>query len=230
MSGTERERGWETVWDDIFASREFGKYPSEHLIRFVARNWYAVPDRSQVRLLDLGSGPGAGTWYMTREGFSVSAIDGSKVGIERLQARLSHEGLHAEARVGDYGTLPWPDGTFDGVIDNASICHNRFEHCKRVVAEVRRVLKPGGRFYSASFTPNCWGFGLGTCVEPNGFRDIPEGPIAGQLFCLFFSLEQLRELFSAFGEVIVDRASWTLDGMSHLVEMWIVACRKDPRA
>ena len=226
MSGNDWKGSWQPVWDEVFSSQEFGKYPSEHVIRFVARNWYGAPERRQVRLLDLGCGPGACTWYMAREGFSVSSIDGSKVGIERLQQRLSSENLAADARVGDFTSLPWPDGTFDGIIDNASLCHNRYQQCKQAVAEVLRVLKPGGRFFSISFTQNCWGFGLGTCVEPGGYRNIPEGPIRGNLFCLFFSQEQLHDLFCDFAELSIEKASRTEEGMKHLVETWIVACRK----
>src|SRR5439155_1569888 len=72
-------------------------------------------DRSAVHLLDLGSGPGASTWYMAREGFAVAAIDGSPTAIRQLQTRLGVEGLQADAKVGELIALPWPDGAFEGV-------------------------------------------------------------------------------------------------------------------
>jgi hypothetical protein len=61
-------QGWDPVWEQIFASREWGKYPPEHVVRFVARNFYRVPDRKQVRLLEVGCGPGANVWASS-EGF-----------------------------------------------------------------------------------------------------------------------------------------------------------------
>jgi hypothetical protein len=48
--------GWDPVWEQIFSSREWGKYPPEHVVRFVDRNSYRVPDRKQVRLLEVGCG------------------------------------------------------------------------------------------------------------------------------------------------------------------------------
>src|SRR5262245_40105929 len=141
---------FDPIWEEVFRAQEWGKYPPEHVIRFVARGFYKAPDRSKVRILDLGSGPGANTWYAAREGFSVSAIDGSPTAIERLKKRLADDRLEVDARVGDFLQLPWSDGTFDAVIDNAALCCNSFGAVKRVVAEVARVLKPGGQFCSSN--------------------------------------------------------------------------------
>ena len=216
---------WDPVWEDIFQSREWGKYPPERVIRFVAMNFYGVPDRSAIRLLDLGCGPGACTWYMAREGFSVSAIDGSVTGVERAGLRVQQEGLKADFKVGDFRELPWPDASFDGVIDNAALYSNSFSDCRRIVDEVRRTLKPGGLFLSCSFTPRTWGCSLGAQTEPGGYMNIEEGPLQGKGFSLFMSRTQLEELFSGFEEVKIDTESLTLDGGNHTIEMWVVTCR-----
>lgn len=218
---------WDPIWDQIFGRQEWGKYPSEYVIRFVAQRWYGRADRSTVRLLDLGSGPGACTWYMAREGFNVSAIDGSRTGIERLRARLAAEKLAAEARVGDFVRLPWPGSSFDGVIDNVSLCANPYSACQAAVAEVHRVLKPGGWFLSASFTPQTWGYGKGTELEPNTFVDITEGPLTGRGRALFMDRSQLEALFRPFGDVAIDTLTWTMERMKHIIELWIVAARKE---
>ncbi len=65
------EATWDPVWEEIFRRKEWGKYPPEHVIRFVARNFYRVADRASIRLLEIGCGPGANIWFMTREGFTV---------------------------------------------------------------------------------------------------------------------------------------------------------------
>src|SRR5215467_12346173 len=103
-----RGQSWDAEWERIFRSREWGRYPAEHVVRFVARRFYAAPDRSKVRLLDLGCGAGgASTWYFAREGFDVSAIDGSETAVAKTRRRLGAEGFFADVRTGDVIHLPW---------------------------------------------------------------------------------------------------------------------------
>jgi SAM-dependent methyltransferase len=219
-------QSYDPVWDAKFRVQEWGKYPPEHVIRFVARNFYARPDRKAVRLLDLGCGPGANTWFMAREGFSVSAIDGSPTAIEQLTARLKKEGLTADARIGDFTSLPWEDGTFDGAVDNAALCTNPWPAARLAVAEVARVLKPGGVFCSAHFTDRCWGYGSGEEIEPGGFRELTEGPIAHLGFCRLLGRAQIGPLYQPFTDIEVDRLVQTLGGDRHQIEQWVVLCRK----
>jgi len=220
------KNSWDPAWEELFRSREWGRYPNEHLIRFVARNFYAVPDRSSVRILDLGCGQGPNTWYMAREKFSVSGIDGSHSAVVQAQQRLESEHLQADLRVGDYLNLPWEEGVFDAVVDIASLYANRAQNFRDALREVRRVLKPGGLVFSLSFSKNTWGYGMGREIEKDGFTDIPEGPMLGRGFALYLDLEGLKDLFSNFEDFTVEKATWTSGGMKHLVEEWLVSCRK----
>jgi SAM-dependent methyltransferase len=217
---------FDPVWEEIFRAQEWGKYPPEHVIRFVARNFYKAPDRKAVKILDLGSGPGANAWYVAREGFACSAIDGSATAIERLKARLAVDRLEVDARVGDFIQLPWKDQTFDAVVETGALCCNRFAMVKRVVSEVKRVLKPGGLFCSANFTDSSWGYGVGRQVEPGGFADITEGPLVGKGCILFMGRAQVDELFSDFRDVSVERLGYTVENQKQLIDLWIVTARK----
>jgi SAM-dependent methyltransferase len=108
-------------------------------------------------VLDLGSGPGANTWFLAREGFAVWAIDGSPSGIAQNRARLTAENLTADLHVGDFTMrLPWAGATLDAVLDNASSCANPLRAITSCFAEVRRVLKPGGVFISLNLTDRTW--------------------------------------------------------------------------
>jgi SAM-dependent methyltransferase len=214
------------IWDGVFQRQHWGRYPPEHVIRFVARAFYGAADRAAVRLLDLGCGPGACAWYMAREGFSVSAIDFSPTAVEQLGQRFAREHLAADVRLGDIAELPWPSGSFDGVVENVVLCANPREKRERAVSEVIRVLKPGGWFCSANFTNRSWGYGLGREVEPGGFVDIAEGPLHGKGFALFMGRAQMDESYRGFAERQVERCSWTSEAERRLVELWIVTCRK----
>jgi hypothetical protein len=88
------------------------------------------------------------------------------------------------------------------------------------------VLKPGGLIFSISFSKNTWGYGQGLELEPDGYTDIPEGPMMGRGFSLYLDQGRLREFFSEFEDLIIDKASWTVEGMKHVVEEWLVSCRR----
>ncbi len=217
---------WDPRWEEIFRNKQWGKYPPEHILRFVARNFYHVSDRTKVRLLEIGCGPGANVWFMAREGFAVSGIDGSETAIRRARQRLTGEGLAADLRVGDFADLPWANASFDGVVENVSLCSNSRNSIERALTEVRRVLKPGGLFLSSFFTERTWGYGTGDLVEPDGFKNLREGPLAGTGFCFFFRRDRVPELFHDFTDVTVERISWTVEGERHLIEQLVITCRK----
>src|ERR1022692_4131077 len=110
------------VWEQLFSSQEWGKYPPEHVIRFIARNFYRSANRKAVKILEVGCGPGANLWFMAKEGFDVYGIDGSTSAIRYAGERLCREGLSVNLMVGDFcARLPWPESLFDGVLENVSL-------------------------------------------------------------------------------------------------------------
>jgi ubiquinone/menaquinone biosynthesis C-methylase UbiE len=213
------------AWEELFRAKEWGKYPQEHVVRGIARNFYSATNRGAIKLLEIGCGPGANIWFMAREGFSVAGIDGSPTAIGLATARLASESLAADLRVGDFTNLPWPDSSFDGILENVSLYANPWTAIQQALGEVRRVLKPRGVFLCSFFTEKTWGYGTGTMAEPDGFVDIPEGPMAGTGFALYLNRKRLDELLKDFTSVHVERVSWTMGGEQHLVEQFVIECR-----
>jgi SAM-dependent methyltransferase len=89
------------------------------------------------RLLDVACGAGLAVELASLRGASCAGIDASP----RLIAVARDRSPEADLRVGDMRTLPWDDGAFDVVTSFRGIWGTTPE----VVAEVRRVLAPGGR-------------------------------------------------------------------------------------
>ncbi len=135
-------------WEEVHAEREWGRYPKEELVRWVASNYYNVEDRSALRFLDLGCGGGASTWFLAREGFTVTALDGSQNAMKRLGEKPYMRLLQATGVVADAIRLPFKDNSFDAVIDIVCVAHNDKYDIDSIVKEITRVLKPGGRVFS----------------------------------------------------------------------------------
>ena len=67
---------------------------------------------------------------------------------ERFMKNASIAGVanRAAARVGDMRQLPFGDGEFDAAVSSYAIDHLRRDDRSKAIAEVARVLKPGGEF------------------------------------------------------------------------------------
>lgn len=140
-------KSFDETWEKIHAEREWGKYPSEHVIRFVARNYYKS-DRKNTKALDIGCGAGANTWFLAREGFDVYAFDGSKSAIGRVKTLLSKDNLTANLKVCDAIEMDYPNDYFDFAIDNFSICCNKMECIEDIYKRIFNILKIGGGTFS----------------------------------------------------------------------------------
>lgn len=216
------------VWDDIFKSRAWGKYPPIPLVRFVARNFFAAPDRNQVRILELGSGPGANLWFMAREGFRVYGIDGSPAAAEISQKRLVDEGLAGQIGrivIGDYLVEldSFADEYFDAVIDVESLCCNPFDRARQTIAKAFAKLKNGGRMFSIAFAEGTWGL-EGEPVDHHA-RYPTEGPLAGEGFNRFTTREDIEELYKCASLVNLERQELLFEN-GHKVCEWLIETQK----
>jgi SAM-dependent methyltransferase len=197
---------WQPIWDEVLSAPKWQRtYPNEELIRFVARNFYGRPTRSEIRILDLGCATGAGTWFLAREGFSVSAIDGSERAVGVARERLAKEGLSAEFRVGDFANLPFPDRSFDAIVDVAALMCNDAASTAAIVRSARSKLKEGGRFFSFTAADDC------TPIVFSNMGDLR-----------FSSRAEIAAIHAAFGHLVIDRHVRTFGGGEHIVSHWVV--------
>ena len=123
---------------------------------------------SEDSVLDLCCGQGRHVLELARRGFSnVEGYDRSQYLIRKARTRAQKENLQVRFREGDARKLPYPSDTFSVV----TILGNSFGYFdstlqdRKVLEEVFRVLKPGGRVYidasdgdylKKNFQPRSW--------------------------------------------------------------------------
>jgi SAM-dependent methyltransferase len=97
------------------------------------------------RILDAGCGSGPLFAPLRDRGAIVTGIDRSTAMLELARRRLGDD---ADLQAADLGSpLPFPDGAFDDVV--ASLVLHYLEDWGPTLADLRRVLTPGGRLIVA---------------------------------------------------------------------------------
>jgi len=94
------------------------------------------------RVLEVGCGRGEFAERLAGAGIGVVAVDQSARMVELTRAR------GVDARLGDVQALPFADGEFDAAVANFVLYHVRDIH--RALAELARVLRPGGTLVAAT--------------------------------------------------------------------------------
>lgn len=156
---------------------------------------------AQARILEVGCGPGV-LWrsniHRIPEGWEITLSDFSPGMLEQAQQNLRDSQRHFAFEQFDMQSIPFDDAHFNAVVANHMLYH--VPDKARALAEVRRVLKPGGRFYAAT----------------NGLEHMRElkellnrfyseiGALWGDVSILSFRLENGRDILSqAFSTVIL---------------------------
>lgn len=134
----------------LSSADEIDRYPLQLYHRTATQG----DDLSGKHVLEVGCGHGGGASYLTRtlRPARYTALDLNPVGIEFCRERHRVPGLVFV--VGDAENLPFPDQSFDAVINVESSIH--YPHFRRFLSEVGRVLRPGGNllYTDGRFAPH----------------------------------------------------------------------------
>ncbi len=155
-----------------------------------------------TRLLDIGTGPGfVALAAMTRQA-QVRAADQSAAMV-RIARTAGVDVVQASAE-----DLPYEDGSFDAVV--GSYLLNHLPRPEVGVAELRRVLAPGGRIAMTVWDrpPDNPAIGLVSEVvaELGLTADVPAGPEQQR----FADDAQAFALLAGWDDVAVDRQRWSV--------------------
>ncbi len=98
--------------------------------------------------LEIGCGRGVGA-ELVLERFGADTVDAFDLDprmVAQARQRLAARAPRARFWVGDATSIAAPDEHYDAVFDFGIVHH--IPHWRSALREVRRVLKPGGRFYA----------------------------------------------------------------------------------
>ncbi|MGW5386740.1 class I SAM-dependent methyltransferase [Nocardia sp. NPDC003963] len=126
-------------------AEHFGGYLEQNFWNHAVLTAFAESVRDSGPVADIGSGPGWVAAFLAAQGIRVHGIDLSPAMVDMARNSFPEIGFE----VGSMTALDIPDGTRAGVVSWYSLIHIPPAERPGVLAEFRRVLRPGGKLLLA---------------------------------------------------------------------------------
>jgi len=215
-------------WDKVFKKQEWGKYPGEPLIRFVAKNYYHKK-RSCLKFLELGCGPEGNLWYLANEGIPFSALEFSSVAVKKAESRLDaeHPGWRNHSKIinCDICTHDFGYNQFDAIIDNECVSCCSYKDALVIYEKAYQALKKNGKIFIRTFTTKHYGYKTGAKLGYKYYL-CAAGGLKGKGSVRFTSSHDLKKLLYKYK--ILSQAEQTTKHMNKkkILSEWIVIAKK----
>ena len=140
-------------------------------------------------LLEVGCGAGIDLVRFARAGAIVTGIDLSETAINLAHRNIEQNGLSANLLVMNGECMQFPDNTFDVVYAHGVLQYTA--DTGKMIAEIHRVLKPGGQAIMMVYNRNSW---------LNLMRRVTKVPLEHEDAPVLkkFSMGELRQLLKPF--------------------------------
>lgn len=146
------------------------------------------------RLLEVGCGIGTDLVRFARGGAKVIGVDLAETAVRLAKSNLEQHGASGAVLVGDGASLPLPDQSVDVVY-----AHGVLQYAADptgIVAEARRVLRPGGRAIFMVYNRVSWLMALSRVMNVGlEHADAPE--------LRLYSIAEFRELIHGFRQATI---------------------------
>lgn len=131
-NSTEMYYGWET-------RTEFNDFVSQM-------------NYSMATALDIGCGEGRYAIYLAERGFVVTAVDVTRVGLDKLCEIASEKKLNIVCKFQDLREFDFRSNEYDIIVAATILDHLEQLTRQRVISGIKKALKPGGAVYVNVFT------------------------------------------------------------------------------
>ncbi len=148
--------------------------------------------------LDLGCGLGRHSILFGKNGFNVFCFDISENAIDRTRKWAEQENLSLNFKVGDMLNLPYEDKSIDCILCRNVISHTDTEGMKKIIEELKRVLRKDGECYLTLGSKDSWAYKQNwPIVDENTKLRMEEGP-EYKVPHFYADYDLIKDLFKEF--------------------------------
>jgi SAM-dependent methyltransferase len=214
-------------WDQLHEQPRFRPiYPNDHVVRFLMANRELLEKHHPARFLDIGLGAGRHTKLAAELGFRAFGVDISFVGLQHARERLLATGLQASLSQASMLALPYIDCSFAVLLSYGVFYYGTANEMRRSIAEVHRILIPGGKALVALRTSDDYRFGKGVRLGHNTFQlSISE---TNELHSTqhFLAADEVPVYFAKFAQVSFEKTETTFGNRSGTNSDWLITVEK----
>ena len=195
-------------------------------MRFLMSVRAQLSAKTPYRLLDIGAGGGRHMLLAAELGLSPFGVDISFTGLSHARERMHQTNLSGSVVLASMISLPFADNSFHAVVSYGSFYYASAKEMREAIAEMRRVLAPGGKSFVVLRSTDDCRYGKGRELGPNTFElDISETNELGTTQH-FLAAEDIPEYFTMFSNVSFEKAEWTTSGRTRLNSDWLIMAEK----
>lgn len=142
------------MWDERYSAEEYayGTTPNE----FLAEKVDALP---KGRVLSLAEGEGRNAVFLAKQGYAVTAVDASRVGLDKARRLAEKNGVAVEFIHADLAHYDLGENQWDGIV--SIFCPMPSSLRKELHKKVIAGLKQNGVFLLEAYTPDQLKHGTG---------------------------------------------------------------------
>jgi len=214
-------------WDELHQNPRFRPmYPNDHVVRFLMTNRELLERHHPARFLDIGLGAGRHTKLAAELGFRACGIDISFVGLQHARERLLTAELRASLSQASMLALPFMDCSFAAVLSYGVFNYGTANEMKQAIAEVCRILVPGGRAFVVLRTTDDYRFGKGVRLGHNTFELSITETNEFHSTQHFVAADEIPVYFANFARVSFEKADTTFGNRTGLNSDWLITAEK----
>jgi SAM-dependent methyltransferase len=135
------------MWDERYSSEEYvyGKSPNQ----FLEENYSVIP---KGKVLSLAEGEGRNAVFLAKQGYVVTAVDSSQIGLEKAKKLAEEAGVSIELVKADLADFDIGENQWDGIV--SIFCPLPSVLRKELHRKVIAGLKKNGVFLIEAYTPD----------------------------------------------------------------------------
>lgn len=142
------------MWDERYSTDEYayGTKPNE----FLVANYSQIP---MGKVLSLAEGEGRNAVFLAKQGYSVTAVDGSIVGLDKARKLAEENGVTINCVHADLADYDLGENIWDGIVSIFFPAPSPLR--KQLYLQIKSALKPNGIFLLEAYTPEQISHGTG---------------------------------------------------------------------